>query len=370
MTREPSLTAVPAKAVMDNNALIAMSGGVDSSVAAFLTRQAGYDCIGVTMKLFQNEDIGAGGTKTCCSLDDVEDARSVARRLHIPYYVFNFSGDFKAKVIDRFVAAYESGATPNPCIDCNRHLKFDRLFQRARELGCEAIVTGHYARIEIQNGRYILKKALDKSKDQSYVLYMLTQEQMAHIRFPLGELSKPEVRSIAEAQGFCNSKKSDSQDICFIPDGDYVAFLEQYTGKPYPTGDVLDLSGQVIGHHRGVVRYTTGQRKGLGLALNRPVYVCRKDMTANTVTVGPEQSLYSRELWADDVNWIAIDHLSAPMRVHAKIRYRQTEQPSTVYPDESGKIHLLFDKPQRAVTAGQAVVLYDGDTVVGGGMIC
>ena len=211
--------------------------------------------------------------------------------------------------------------SPNPCIDCNRYLKFERLFQRDRELGCEAIATGHYARIEMQNGRYVLKKALDQSKDQSYVLYMLTQEQLAHIRFPLGELSKSEVRSIAEAQGFCNFEKPDSQDICFIPDGDYVAFLEQYTGKPYPTGDVLDLSGQVIGQHRGAVRYTAGQRKGLGLALNKSVYVCRKDMAANTVTVGLEQSLYSRELWADDVNWIAIDHLSAPMQVHAKIRY-------------------------------------------------
>lgn len=352
---------------MGKKALIAMSGGVDSSVAAFLTKQAGYDCIGVTMKLFQNEDIGASRAKTCCSLDDVEDARSVARRLGIPYYVFNFSGDFKAQVIDRFVAAYESGVTPNPCIDCNRYLKFEHLFQRARDLGCEAIATGHYARIEKQNGQYILKKSLDKSKDQSYVLYMLTQEQLAHIYFPLGELSKSEVRRIAEAQGFCNSEKPDSQDICFIPDGDYAAFLEQYTGKPYPTGDVLDLSGQVIGQHRGAVRYTAGQRKGLGLALNKPVYVCRKDMAANTVTVGSEQSLYSRELWADDVNWIAIDHLPAPMRVYAKIRYQQTEQSATAYPDESGKIRLLFDKPQRAITAGQAVVLYIGDTVMGAG---
>lgn len=370
MTRRTSLAAVPVKAVMGKKALIAMSGGVDSSVAAFLTKQAGYDCIGVTMKLFQNEDIGVSRAKACCSLDDAEDARSVARHLGIPYYVFNFSRDFEAQVIDRFAAAYESGATPNPCIDCNRCLKFDRLFQRARALGCEVIVTGHYARIEIQNGRYLLKKALDKSKDQSYVLYMLTQEQLAHIRFPLGELSKSEVRSIAEAQGFCNAEKPDSQDICFIPDGDYAAFLERRTGRIYSTGDILDLSGQVIGRHRGAVRYTIGQRKGLGLAMNRPVYVCRKDMAENTVTVGPEQSLYNRELWADDVNWIAIDRPSAPMRVHAKIRYRQTERPAAVYSDEWGKIRLLFDKPQRAITAGQAVVLYDRDTVVGGGMIC
>ena len=355
---------------MGRKALIAMSGGVDSSVAAFLMKQAGYDCVGVTMKLFQNEDVGVNRARTCCSLNDVEDARSVARRLGIPYYVFNFSSDFKNQVIGRFVAAYESGATPNPCIDCNRYLKFDRLFQRARELGCEAIVTGHYARTEMQDGRYVLKKALDRSKDQSYVLYSLTQEQLAHVHFPLGELSKSEVRSIAETQGFCNAEKPDSQDICFVPDGDYAAFLERYTGKPYPSGDVLDLSGQVIGQHRGAVRFTIGQRKGLGLALNEPVYVCRKDMTANTVTVGPEQTLFDRELWANDMNWISIDRLSKPMRVYAKIRYRQTEQPATVYPYENGKIRILFDKPQQAVTAGQAVVLYDGDTVVGGGVIC
>ena len=355
---------------MTKKAMIAMSGGVDSSVAAFLSKQAGYECIGVTMKLFQNEDVGVNRARTCCSLDDVEDARSVARRLGIPYYVFNFSSDFKSQVIGRFIATYESGATPNPCIDCNRYLKFDRLFQRARELGCEAVVTGHYARIEMQDGRYVLKKALDGSKDQSYVLYSLTQEQLAHVRFPLGELSKSEVRSIAEAQGFCNAEKPDSQDICFVPDGDYAAFLERYAGKPYPSGDVLDLSGQVIGQHRGAVRYTIGQRRGLGFALNEPIYVCRKDMAANTVTVGPEQALFSRELWADDMNWISIDQLSKPTRGYAKIRYRQTEQPATVYPDENGKIRILFDNPQRAVTAGQAVVLYDGDTVVGGGVIC
>lgn len=355
---------------MGRKALVAMSGGVDSSVAAFLSKQAGFDCIGVTMKLFQNKDVGINRERTCCSLNDVEDARSVARRMGIPYYVFNFSSDFKNQVIGRFIAAYESGATPNPCIDCNRYLKFDRLFQRARELGCEAVVTGHYARIEMQNGRYVLKKALDRSKDQSYVLYSLTQEQLAHVRFPLGELSKSEVRSIAEAQGFCNAEKPDSQDICFVPDGDYAAFLERYIGKRYPSGDVLDLSGQVIGQHRGAVRYTIGQRKGLGLTLNEPVYVCRKDMAANTVTVGPEQALFSQELWADDMNWISIDRLPKPMRVYAKIRYRQTEQPATVYPDENGKIRILFDKPQRAVTAGQAVVLYDCDTAVGGGIIC
>ena len=352
---------------MGKKALIAMSGGVDSSVAAFLLKQAGYDCIGVTMKLFQMRI--SGKAKTCCSLDDVEDARGVARRLGIPYYVFNFSEDFKTQVIGRFISAYENGATPNPCIDCNRYLKFGCLFQRARELGCDTIATGHYARIEMQDGRYILKKALDRSKDQSYVLYSLTQEQLAHVRFPLGGLSKVEVRSIAEAQGFYNAEKPDSQDICFVPDGNYTAFLERYTGKLYSSGDVLDLSGQVIGQHQGAVRYTIGQRKGLGLALNKLVYVCRKDMAANTVTVGPDQALYTQELWADDVNWISVDRLSAPMRVCAKIRYRQAEQPATAYPDADGKIRLFFDKPQRAVTAGQAVVLYDGDMVVGGGAI-
>ena len=348
-----------------------MSGGVDSSVAALLTKESGDECIGATMKLYNNEDIGVHREKTCCSLDDVEDARSVAYQMDMPYYVFNFTADFHTEVMDRFVDAYENGCTPNPCIDCNRYMKFDKLLQFAREKGLEYVVTGHYARIEYDPvaGRYLLKKALDGSKDQSYVLYMLTQEQLAHTQFPLGDKSKAEARAIAEQLGFCNARKHDSQDICFVPDGDYVRFMEQYTGKHYPEGAFLNLEGQAIGRHRGAVRYTLGQRKGLGLSMGEPAYVCGKDMDANTVTVGPENALYSSTLFAEDMNWISIPELKQPMRVKAKTRYRQTEQWATVYPEQGDRIRLEFDVPQRAITVGQAVVMYDGDLVVGGGTI-
>ena len=351
--------------------LIAMSGGVDSSVAAFLMKEQGCECIGATMKLFHNEDIGVSRTKTCCSLEDVEDARLVALHLGIPYYVFNFSDDFKGQVIDRFISSYERGATPNPCIDCNRTMKFDKMLDFAREHGLDYVVTGHYARIEQDpaTGRWLLKKALYTDKDQSYVLYVLTQDQLAHTKFPLGGMDKPSIRKIAEEQGFCNARKHDSQDICFVPDGDYVGFMERYTGKYYPDGDFLDVNGNVVGRHHGAVRYTCGQRKGLGLALGAPVYVCGKDMEKNTVTVGPESELFKTTLIAGDFNWISVPELTAPMRVKAKARYRQAEQPATAYPLENGLVKVVFDEPQRAITRGQAVVLYDGDVVVGGGTI-
>lgn len=353
------------------SALIAMSGGVDSSVAAYLMQQAGYRCIGVTMRLYDNDMVGLNKGHTCCSLDDVEDARSVAHRLNMPYYVFNFSEDFEEKVIQKFVCSYEQGRTPNPCIDCNRYMKFDHLLLRARELGCDYVVTGHYASIRYneETGRYCLCKAADQSKDQTYVLYNLTQEQLAHTQFPLGRLTKQQTRAIAEEQDFINARKHDSQDICFVPDGDYGAFLERYTGKTYTPGDFLDQEGHVVGTHQGTVRYTLGQRKGLGLAMGAPVYVCAKDLEKNTVTVGPESALYSPGLIADDMNWISIPGLIGPMRVEAKVRYTQKSQPGTVYPGENGTIRLEFDQPQRAITSGQAVVLYDGDVVVGGGTI-
>ena len=352
-------------------ALIAMSGGVDSSVAAFLTQQAGFDCIGVTMRLYDNAPDETSDSNTCCSLEDVEDARSVARRLGMPFYAFNFKADFREKVIDRFIHCYECGLTPNPCIECNRHLKFDHLLRRGMELGCDYVVTGHYAQIK-QNeatGRYILYKAADPSKDQSYVLYSLTQEQLAHTLFPLGELSKSEAREIAEAQGFINARKRDSQDICFVPDGDYVAFMERYLGKSYQSGDFLDLKGNVVGQHQGAVRYTLGQRKGLGLAMGEPVYVCAKDMEKNTVTVGPNEALYSTTLIAEDWNWFPFPALTEPLHITAKARYNQPPQPATVYPEADSAARVVFDAPQRALTPGQAVVLYDGDMVVGGGTI-
>ena len=349
--------------------LIAMSGGVDSSVAAFLMKEQGCQCIGATMKLFHNEDIGVKRTKTCCSLEDVEDARSVAFRLGIPYYVFNFSDDFKGQVIDRFIAAYERGATPNPCIDCNRYLKFERLYERARILGCDAIVTGHYARIEQENGRWLLKKSLDESKDQSYVLYSLTQEQLAHTRLPLGAMHKSETRRIAEEQGFYNADKPDSQDICFVPDGDYAGFITRFTGHDCPAGDFVDEEGHVLGRHKGIVHYTVGQRKGLGIAADAPLYVKQIDAAFNRVVLSGNESLFSRELTANDFNWIAYDVPPRELRASARVRYHQREQAATVTVLGDGRVHLVFDEPQRAITPGQAVVLYDGDTLLGGGTI-
>lgn len=350
-------------------ALIAMSGGVDSSVAAWLTKNEGFACMGATMRLYNNQKFH-DQESSCCSLDDVEDARSVAYRLGMPYYVFNFTEDFEKQVMDKFVACYECGLTPNPCIDCNRYLKFDLLLRRAQTLGCTYIVTGHYARIrQVENGRFVLQKAADTAKDQSYFLYALTQQQLAHTRFPLGELTKSQVREIALREGFVNARKHDSQDICFVPDGDYFAFLERYTGKKYPVGDFLDENGRVVGTHHGAVGYTLGQRKGLGVALGVPVYVCAKDMAANTVTVGPNESLMRKSLRADDWNWMPFESLEAPMRVLAKTRSRMSEQPATVYPEDGGLARVEFDEPQRAITPGQAVVLYQGETVVGGGTI-
>ena len=352
-------------------AIIAMSGGVDSSVAALLTKESGDQCIGATMKLFHNEDVGIKREKTCCSLDDVEDARSVCFRMGIKYYVFNFSERFKEDVMDRFVDAYEHGCTPNPCIDCNRYLKFDKMFHRMQEIGYDYIVTGHYARVEYDEnrGRYLLKKAVDDTKDQSYVLYMLTQEQLAHVKLPLGGLRKDQVRVIAEEHGFINARKHDSQDICFVPDGDYAKFIEKYTGKKTPEGDFVDKEGNYIGRHKGIIHYTIGQRRGLGIPAASRLYVCEISPKTNTVVLGDNADLFSSELEADSVNLISVDNLSEPKRVTAKIRYRHKEQPATVWQTPDGILHVKFDEPQRAITKGQAVVMYDGDEVVGGGVI-
>ena len=355
---------------MTEKALIAMSGGVDSSVAASLMKAAGYDCIGVTMKLFANEDIGISREHSCCSLSDVEDARAVAHRLGIPYYVMNFSGDFEKNVIDRFIAAYERGETPNPCIDCNRYLKFASLYEKGRSLGCDYVVTGHYVRrvFDEETGRFLLKKGLDASKDQSYVLYSLSQDQLAHSMFPLGELEKTEVRRIAEKEGFVNAAKHDSQDICFVT-GDYGEFIEGRTGKKYPAGDFIDENGKVLGRHQGIIRYTIGQRKGFGLSFPQPMYVKEINPEENTVTLAPNEALFSRELTACDLNWISIPELTKEMRVSARIRYHHREAAATVAPLGDSRLRLVFDEPQRAITKGQSLVLYDGDTVVGGGII-
>lgn len=351
-------------------ALVGMSGGVDSSVAALLMLRSGYRCIGVTMRLYNNEDIGEE-SRTCCSLEDVEDARSVARRLGIPHYVFNFRDDFEQNVIGRFVREYEQGLTPNPCIECNRYLKFEHLLRRALELECDYVVTGHYARIrrDPETGRYLLLTAADADKDQTYFLYTLTQHQLSHTQFPLGELTKAQVRQLAEENGFITARKRDSQDICFVPGGDYVAFLERYTGKQYPSGPLLDAKGNQVGTHRGAVAYTIGQRRGLGLAMGEPVYVCGKDIKANTVTVGPSEMLFHSSLIAGNCNWIPFPALMKPMPVTAKTRHTRMGSPATATPLPDGRVRVDFETPQRAITPGQAVVLYQGDLVLGGGTI-
>ena len=349
--------------------LVAMSGGVDSSVASKLLTDAGNDCIGCTMKLYSNEDAGISKGHTCCSLDDVEDARGVAYRLGMPYYVFNFTEDFREKVIGKFVDSYLQGRTPNPCIDCNRYMKFDKLFDRARILGCDHVATGHYARIDFADGKYLLKKALDPSKDQSYVLYSMTQEQLAHTLFPLGELCKTETRRIAEESGFLNARKPDSQDICFVPDGNYAKVIERQTGKAPEEGIFTDLCGNVLGHHRGVIHYTVGQHKGLGMPFPEKMYVCRILPDTNTVVLGKNEDLFAKEAMVGEVHWISGERPENPVSCRAKVRYRQAEQPAVAYPQEDGSVRLVFEEAQRAITPGQAAVLYDGDVVLGGGTI-
>jgi tRNA-specific 2-thiouridylase len=356
---------------MNNRALVAMSGGVDSSVSALLLVRAGFDCTGAMMKLFDNEDVGVSREKSCCSLDDAQDAQAVALRLDIPFFVFNFAGDFKTQVIERFIDAYQQGSTPNPCIDCNRYLKFGRFFRRARELDCGFIATGHYARIEYNpaGSRYLLKKGADRSKDQSYVLYAMTQNHLAHTRFPLGGLQKGQVRDIAQEYGLANARKHDSQDICFVREGGYAAFIEAYTGRACPKGRFKDMSGADLGEHKGIIHYTVGQRKKLGISAPSPVYVCALDAASNTVVLGESGALYQKTLTAGNINLIPFDKLDTPMRVQAKIRYKQPEQPATLRQTGPDTLHVEFDSPQRAITKGQAVVLYDGDVVIGGGVI-
>lgn len=355
--------------VENKKVMIGMSGGVDSSVAAFLLQKESLEVIGATMKLYNNEDIDFVSEKTCCSLDDVLDAKSVCARLGIRHYTLNMTDDFKKEVIERFISAYQNGFTPNPCIDCNRYMKFSKMLHKAQELDIDYVATGHYARIEKQGDRYILKKAVDLSKDQSYVLYSLTQEQLKVTKFPLGNYTKQQVREIAEENGFVNARKHESQDICFVPDGDYSKFIEYYTGKTYPCGDFVDMNGKRLGEHKGIIRYTIGQRRGLGLALPASMYVVEKDVDNNKVILGFNDDLFKKEVNVKNISFTACEGLDKPERLCAKIRYNQKEQPATVTQTDENHFTIVFDEPQRAITKGQAAVLYDGDTVVGGGTI-
>ncbi len=354
--------------------LVGMSGGVDSSVAAKLLCDAGHTVAGATLKLFSDEDIVEceNPTRTCCALSDVQDARSVCRKLGIDHFVYNFREAFAADVIGRFIDSYRQGRTPNPCIDCNRYIKFEKMVERALLLGFDYIATGHYSRIrqDEKTGRYLLLRGLDPTKDQSYVLYALTQFQLSHTLFPLGELQKTEVREIAEKAGLINARKKESQDICFVPGGDYPAFINKAVPGANRPGNFIDSNGKVIGTHQGVTRYTIGQRRGIGASFGpEPLYVVAKNATDNTVTLAPDAALLERSLIADDVNLIALSDLSAPLRVKAKIRYNQSEQSATVTTLGDSRVRVDFDEKQRAVAGGQAVVFYDGDIVIGGATI-
>ena len=348
---------------MKKRVLVAMSGGVDSSVAAWLLREQGYECIGATMKLHEKE-IPEGGS------DDTEDARAVAERLGIPFHVFDFREEFDRCVKQNFSETYARGDTPNPCVECNRHLKFGKLLDTALELGCDYIATGHYARITpLENGRWALRKGTDLSRDQSYFLACLGQRELSHSLFPLADIPKAEVRRIAEEQGFVSARKRDSQDICFVPDGDYVGFLERYNGQKYTPGPICHLDGRQLGTHKGAIRYTLGQRKGLGIGGGEVVYVCGKSMADNTVYVGPEKALFHSVLLAEGVSWGAVSGFDGPTRVMARVRYRHTEQSATAEVLPDGRLKVTFDAPQRAITTGQTVTLYEGDTVLAGATI-
>lgn len=351
--------------------VVGLSGGVDSSVAAYLLKEQGYDVIGVTMQIWQEEDSCTveenGG---CCGLSAVEDARRVAQKLDIPYYVMNFRKEFQKQVIDYFTREYLEGRTPNPCIACNRYVKWESLLKRSLEIGADYIATGHYARVEqLPNGRYAIRNSVTAKKDQTYALYNLTQEQLARTLMPVGAYTKDEIRKIAEEAGLLVAHKKDSQEICFVPDNDYAGFIKNSTGKTIPKGNFVLADGKVIGEHQGIIHYTIGQRKGLNLSMGHPVFVTKIRPDRNEVVIGKNEDLFVNTLICDRVNFMAMEGLDGEVRLKAKIRYNHPGAECVISPAEDGKVRVTFDQPQRAITPGQAVVFYQGEYVAGGGII-
>jgi tRNA-specific 2-thiouridylase len=358
-----------------NKVVIGMSGGVDSSVAAYILKKQGYEVIGVTMKVWQDEDENDHGNENedgCCGLSAVEDARRVANKLDIPFYVMNFKSIFKETVIDNFIDEYMNGRTPNPCIVCNKRVKFGELLKKAHSLGAYYVATGHYAKIEKdeKTDRYLIKKSSAKAKDQTYMFYNLSQEQISHILMPLGEYaSKEDIREIAKELGLDIANKPDSQEICFIPDNDYGKFILEKNDKNIIPGDFVDTEGNVLGKHKGIIHYTIGQRKGLGISFGKPVYVVDIRPEKNQVVLGDNEDVFNDKLIARDVNFIPFKKLESPVKVKAKIRYSARPADAIIYPLEEDRIKVEFEKPQRAITPGQAIVFYDDDILVGGGII-
>lgn len=351
--------------------VVGMSGGVDSSVAAWLLKEQGYDVIGVTMQIWQDED----STKVeeqggCCGLSAVEDARSVAEVLGIPYYVMNFKREFREHVIDYFAEEYLRGRTPNPCIACNRYVKWESLLARSMSIGADFIATGHYARIKkLANGRFSLCKSVNDRKDQTYALYNLTQEQLSHTLMPVGEYSKEEIRQIALEQHLPVAYKPDSQEICFVPDGDYAGFIEEYTHAEIPEGNFVDVKGNILGRHKGITHYTIGQRRGLGLPMGRRCFVVELRPESNEVVIGENEDVFAKRLRCNHLNFMAVEDIREPMKVQAKIRYNHPGAPCILHRTGEDEMVCEFLQDVRAVTPGQAVVFYDGDCVLGGGTI-
>lgn len=351
--------------------VVGMSGGVDSSVCAYLLKEQGYDVIGVTMQIWQDDDrCDIKDDGACCGLSAVNDARRVAEQIGIPYYVMNFKKEFKDNVMDYFVDEYINGRTPNPCIACNRYVKWEALLKRSLDIGADYIATGHYSRVEkLPNGRYSIKKSITDAKDQTYALYNLTQEQLSHTLMPVGSYTKDQIREIAQKIGLNVASKPDSQDICFVPDNDYAGYLEKFAGVEPKEGNFVTKDGTVIGRHKGIIHYTIGQRKGLGISYKHPIFVVDKNPYTNVVTLGENIDLFSNKLTADNLNWVAVDKPYDGMKVTAKTRYSQKEAEAIIHIIEEDKICVEFSQKQRAITKGQAVVFYDGEYLVGGGTI-